>query len=329
MKRNLITALTLCTVLLMQALPVSAAYTSDEIAFSIRPAEGTQAASDGAVHVSAEEAAKGTTLHFGMYIEADRAELNRIGARLQTDSKQLTFVQDTLITGRDQISETEISYVLPDSTTFSTTYQPYCLGEVNSNGGYLPNCFTFEANLLSDTELYLYWFYGIGNATKFLGGQSDLFSFCQFDVAIAPGTASGTYSLEFVADAAEQYPEAEHLTSLACDMGTITEPDYHRTIPTLKGIQIVVDREQPEKETKPGDVNRDGNINASDATEVLQYAAMLGNGGSVEESRQTFMLDKADLNHDGAVNAMDATGILRYSAAAGLGKTLTWEEIFA
>ena len=61
-----------------------------------------------------------------------------------------------------------------------------------------------------------------------------------------------------------------------------------------------------------GDVNRDGEINAVDASSVLAYYARISTnqeGGYTEEQKLA-----ADVNHDGDINAVDASNILAYYA---------------
>ncbi|WP_303764992.1 dockerin type I domain-containing protein [Ruminococcus flavefaciens] len=61
-----------------------------------------------------------------------------------------------------------------------------------------------------------------------------------------------------------------------------------------------------------GDVNRDGEINAVDASSVLAYYAMTSTNqdGGYDEDQKT----AADVNHDGDINAVDASSILAYYA---------------
>ena len=326
MKRKILPALLLCTALLTSALPAAALEEGAPIALSIRPTDGTSAADDGAVHVSAEEAAAGKTLHFGVFIESDNPEMNRIGVRVQSSDPALTFIPEKVITAKDEISETDITYVVgEDGLTFSTTFLPYCFGTLNSKGFYLPDCFTFTKNLISETDLYVYWLYGIGNSKAFLGGKSDLLSFFAFDIALAPGTKPGTYTLDMIADDTDPNPEINHLTSIVWDAGTMAEPDYHRVTPELKGIRITVDDTAALK----GDVTQDGIINSKDAAAVLQYAAKVGTGGAdITQEEHDLYKQLGDVNDDGAVNAKDANGILLYAAAIGTNTPTTWAKIF-
>ncbi|MDE5564910.1 MAG: dockerin type I repeat-containing protein, partial [Oscillospiraceae bacterium] len=67
-----------------------------------------------------------------------------------------------------------------------------------------------------------------------------------------------------------------------------------------------------------GDVNLDGAVNASDAAQVLIYAAMVGAEGiTTDNTPDTAWLHRADHNADGAVNASDAAQILIKAAEHG------------
>jgi C1A family cysteine protease len=67
-----------------------------------------------------------------------------------------------------------------------------------------------------------------------------------------------------------------------------------------------------------GNVNLDGAVNASDAADVLLYAAKSG-AGVQDTTKDAAWLDRADCNHDQLINAEDAAWILRYAAARGVG----------
>ncbi|MCR5718043.1 MAG: chitobiase/beta-hexosaminidase C-terminal domain-containing protein [Oscillospiraceae bacterium] len=69
-----------------------------------------------------------------------------------------------------------------------------------------------------------------------------------------------------------------------------------------------------------GNVNLDKAVNASDATEILIYAAKQGTGG-IDNAKDAAWLDRADFNEDGLVNASDASAILIYAARRGTGRT--------
>ena len=68
-----------------------------------------------------------------------------------------------------------------------------------------------------------------------------------------------------------------------------------------------------------GDVNLDGAVNASDATEVLIYSAKLGSGEIPENDIQ--WTSRADMNNNGSLNADDhGLSILQIAASLGAGE---------
>lgn len=71
-----------------------------------------------------------------------------------------------------------------------------------------------------------------------------------------------------------------------------------------------------------GDVNRDGSVNAVDASMILQHYALTSTGlpSKIYEVA-------ADLNHDGQINAVDASIVLSYYAASSIGKEVEYEII--
>lgn len=78
------------------------------------------------------------------------------------------------------------------------------------------------------------------------------------------------------------------------------------------------------KQTKwyVGDVNRDGQVNAVDASIILQHYALTSTGlpSKIYEIA-------ADLNHDGHINAIDASIVLTKYAASSIGKEVEYEII--
>ena len=70
-----------------------------------------------------------------------------------------------------------------------------------------------------------------------------------------------------------------------------------------------------------GDSNSDGEVDASDAANVLTIAAQNGTGANIKATAAD------DVNADGAVNATDAAAVLCYAAAKGTGADVSWVDI--
>jgi hypothetical protein len=76
---------------------------------------------------------------------------------------------------------------------------------------------------------------------------------------------------------------------------------------------------------KLGDVNRDGKIDAIDASRLLREYADVNSDPSKEISDE--IMKYGDINYDGVINAKDATYVLRYYTLASAHKSPKWEEI--
>jgi hypothetical protein len=245
MKRKLygLTALVLCTALLCPTATADAAYENKEdVAFTLRSMETencgyTSAGEENITYVTAESAEEGVTLHYGVYIEAAYADLAFLSMKLQSDSENITFSDEGYHNPTTYYSDEALTYTLSDGTTFSTRLKPYCLGKLNSMGVYTPDSLGVAANFNStENTLTVNWIYGYSDTSTlsagFLGSTSDEFSFIEFDVKLAPGTAAGTYHLSFVDD--------EEYTYITSDDSTDGKSLLVNTVPTLKTETIVV-----------------------------------------------------------------------------------------
>ena len=86
-----------------------------------------------------------------------------------------------------------------------------------------------------------------------------------------------------------------------------------------------------------GDADCNGNVNASDASLILKYAAAQGSGGNAsltdgsDAIAEQFAFFLADIDGEGAVNsaldASDAAAVLKYAAAQGTGDDPVWNTI--
>ena len=73
-----------------------------------------------------------------------------------------------------------------------------------------------------------------------------------------------------------------------------------------------------------GDTNGDAEIDSSDASMILEYAAQAGTSAVTDSSVNAVM---ADVNADGVVNALDASLVLAYSAQKGAGENISLHDI--
>lgn len=73
-----------------------------------------------------------------------------------------------------------------------------------------------------------------------------------------------------------------------------------------------------------GDTNGNAEVDASDASMILEYAAQAGTSAVTASSVNAVM---ADVNADGVVNALDASLILTYSAQKGAGENISLHDV--
>ena len=247
MKKRSIPALLLGSIMLLQALPVSAAYQSaEEITLAVRPmhsSEGVYIPEDTQqVYVSPAAAAAGTTLHVGIFIEAERADLNMIVLDLVTDSESLCFDPASYRNPKMDMAEAASVYTLPDGTEFESLFIPYCLGKLSAQGRYNSSCYAMSTNFMEDNRRFrLNWQYGpLGNAESFLGGASDAFSLSEMDAALAAGTAPGEYHIRFDHTDSVAEDENKSRTIITSNETVDSKTAYADLVPGLKDLSVVV-----------------------------------------------------------------------------------------
>ncbi len=123
---------------------------------------------------------------------------------------------------------------------------------------------------------------------------------------------------------------------------TVTEPVTLRSELSLSGTPVQDSQGDPAaleyRIGLKGDANCDGNVDASDASLILTYAALTGSGGeaSLTGEDQTTVTEQfafflADTDTEGAENAVldasDASRILTYAALKGAGDEPDWSKI--
>ena len=186
--------------------------------------------------------------------------------------------------------------------TFSgTIYEPieasgvYVMGDVNDNGGWFANVGT----ALETTDNVVY----SGDITTL--GQNDGYSYFGFTRGLAEGPDEWSRIAHL-----RMGPEAEGDTELTSDvLGETIElkAGYTTAFKAAAGTyHVVVDLNAmtvvftKENELLKGDVNRDGKVNVSDVTALVNM--ILGVISKDEES--------ADVNHDGKINVSDVTALI-------------------
>lgn len=242
-----ITAAASSMLLAMSTIPMCSANAvykdSSEIAFALRAIETENCgyiADGNTVFVAPSAAQAGTSVRFGMYIEAEYADLAILYAKLRSDSDTITFNEESFYNPDTDYSDEAITYTMKDGTQFSTKRKPYCLGMINSAGIYRDNCFSMTTKFTpEENSMNLMWMHGMEasqTSATFFGSSSDEYSFIELELDIAPDTQPGEYQISFVADGGFD----EGTTYLTSDDSEGGVSDYNDIVPTLKDLKIVI-----------------------------------------------------------------------------------------
>ncbi len=244
MKKLSIPTAALLTAAMLSALPVQASgYTdSSEIALNLKATsapEGVYIADDNTVYLSPTAARTGLTLPCSVFVEADECKVSAVSLLLQSDCDSIAFCEESYTGAVTATSEAE--YTLPDGSTFTTDKKPYCFGTFTSAGKYDPQAFWYTPNFMTDYNAFkLMYMRSGGDLTAFLGGQSDWFSFTDVDLTIAPGTETGTHSIQFQTVDPTRPDQEDPATVITSDISVDEIPKYSKITPTMKGLDIVV-----------------------------------------------------------------------------------------
>ena len=327
MKKNRLFAIVLSGLLLTgNMLPVGATYqSSEEIAFAVRPVDVAdeyiydEVEGEKTIYLYQDDLKEGKKLHLSVFVEAETQQIDVIDLVLQTNTPKITFDSESFVPPNRAYYETEQIFTLPDGTEFSTDFKPYCFGSVGLSKVYNINCMFFSGFDETQAAFSSQFLLMPGAKHEFLGGQSDLFSFVDLHVDVAPGIESGIYRVGF-AEPTEEKKKPNCTTY-------IVDSQYIDTIPTLKGCNICVG--------KRGDIDGNGVISADDASKILIYAAESGSGAIAKLTEdgtgagENLACFVADVTGDKRLDATDAANILTYAAIAGSGKVPDWNEIIS
>ncbi|MDE6730505.1 MAG: dockerin type I repeat-containing protein, partial [Oscillospiraceae bacterium] len=232
----------------------NAAYESPEdVTFTLRAVNGGYIPDDNPnrIYISPEDAASGIVIPSSMYIEADYADISYISAALESESEQIIFREDLFQNPTSFAYDTAQDFTLPDGTSFSTRFKPFCFGRLGSSGNYSHGSFSFLPNIQENNAL-LTWSYDLLNketfSADFLGGSSDTFSFFDLDLEISPGIQPGTYKINYI----RKDSFVTGATYLTSD-DSYPDPDnpgkyiskYNSMVPELKSLEIVICENPP------------------------------------------------------------------------------------
>lgn len=321
--KRLTAAATAGAMLMVPAVPVEAGYSGpEEIAFALRPME--QAYSPYTVKGENEATigyslAGGATIRFGMYIESAKRDMSYLQAKVSSGSSLVTFTEEGYFNPTDTFYEEAVTFTAPDGSEFSTKFKPYCLG-VLKNGSYSSNSLgVLTAFSKEDNSFSTNWTVSLsdltGKSCDFFGKTSDEYSFIEFNTVLDKAITPGDYTISFATESDSTYIES-----------TRDDGGYDEVTPSMKNatIHVVDDR---------GDVDRNGGVLATDASQILVYAAIQGAGqtaylySETDAAAEAAAKIRADVDCSGSINANDASLILVYAAIEGSGGNPSWGEL--
>lgn len=194
--------------------------------------------------------------------------------------------------GSGKFASETCTYVIPAAPEAPTEMPGYSIND--------ENCIIFDGDVMYQlaeaSEPYELNFYIVGEA---MGYEQDTGLFRKLmEERYGMGKDEELYSIEFSYFAVEQ----EYFTGDGYLRYAATDTQF-----SSKALKVVIPP-RGDITYEPGDVNRDGFVDAVDASEVLaHYASISTNGDSLLDSVQE---ELADINSDGLIDAVDASVIL-------------------
>ncbi|MDE5755395.1 MAG: hypothetical protein K2H89_12805 [Oscillospiraceae bacterium] len=127
----------------------------------------------------------------------------------------------------------------------------------------------------------------------------------------------------------EQYPDLEEIAVIQplfdiCGVDLAVQSAYSNDTNNIENYGQVTTQNAQSAWDGIGDTNGNAEVDASDASMILEYAAQAGTSAVTDSSVNAVM---ADVNADGIVNALDASLILTYSAQKGAGENISLHDI--
>lgn len=249
----------------------------------------------------------------GACIDANIGKIE-IGDALNKSGSHIVLVTDIFRNADDSVS----SYEITEQTTYEmnrsvytpeelvSKYNSYTILRYNQRDAVTPPPDTPGSTVLTvtggtdDTETLFAWQTIIENAAR-------------YDVSIWSDTYSGAAPLYAVTGLTDTFCNV--LLPAGCyearvDVTTTEEIPFesNTVLFTVSGAAI------PEAPGDPGDVDRNGTIDAADAALILVECSLYGTGSSSFTETQ---LLAADMNGDGEMNAADASAILVFATENG------------
>ena len=235
---------------------------SESIVLSIRPEKTsyTVAANNNVIYLQKENLPD--TMHLGVYIDKYDSACTGLKLKLCSDTDKITFIKDTFCNPSAYRYDEARTYTLSDGTTFSTKFQPYALGRINSAGNYDPGCFVDKADFDSTgKEMTFTWNYDNGGYDTsgnrlwnalLLTNIPDELSFIEFDVKLDQTISPGSYQLYFYTNF-ETYNDSTYIVigeSIPDEQYPGKYQSYYSHLfPAVRNLSIVILPEETSPET--------------------------------------------------------------------------------
>lgn len=240
---------------------------------------------DGTIVISRKVAAKGITLKAGVYIQDETELVWNAAPKWKCASRAIS------------LEKAYNPIPLDDSPLL-----PYAYAETDSKGNIVRGSNTSDLfinrkyNVISYTCRHMTT---NGTAFKKYGATSDEYPLITFDMVVDKNVPYGEYDVYFLTEPEDEEEQQVCSVALKINGSTIYTP---RT----EGLKIRVEG------SNLGDINNDGLIDSSDASEALiEYARIMTHLGTGLDALQA---EAADVNLDGAIDSSDAADILVYYA---------------
>lgn len=258
---------------------------------------------DGNIILSRSEIGKGITVKAEVYIEDTSLTCWSVEPKIKCAAKQISFVK---------------AY---DPLPKGGPYLEYAYAETDENGNLIRDrhdtrlTIDTSYNVINYTVIKQRTMTGDGSPLIPYGDTSDEYPVLTFDMEISPNTPYGEHSVYFLTEP-EDYPDQR------CTKVAMRVNGSNVVTPETSGFSIKVDG------SNLGDINNDGKIDASDASEALVSYARVSTGS--DNGLTDLQFEAGDVDFNGKVDASDAASILVYYSyvSTTTEDILTFEEYY-
>lgn len=258
---------------------------------------------DGNIILSRSEIGKGITVKAEVYIEDTSLTCWSVAPKIKCATKQISMVK-----GYDPLPK-------------GGPYLVYAYAETDENGDLIHNnhdtYLTIDTsyNVINYTVFRQRTMTGDGSPLTPYGESSDEYPVLTFDMEISPNTPYGEHSVYFLTEPEDEPDQRCTQVAMRINGSTVVTPK-------TSGFSIKVEG------SNLGDINNDGKVDASDASEALVSYARVSTGS--DNGLTDLQFEAGDVDFNGKVDASDAASILVYYSYVSTTKEdiLSFSEYF-